>query len=167
MKLYSLMIWWICYIFCLLRIDLRYISYSSFLQMLFAMIAPLSAISSGKTSNDTQQKFGSRNQHEDDISEYTILDGTHLSLCFAFVHPWFRSCVWRALTFSMFMIWTGAVVAIKDMHQHMYFAVESLENMYRLGGAIHYSLVGERALFRVCNLTPIIKWVSRHAFITR
>lgn len=61
--------------------------------MLFAMIAPLLAISSGKTSNDTQQKFGSRNQHENDISEYTILDGTRLSLCFAFVHLCIRGSV--------------------------------------------------------------------------
>ncbi|OVA18601.1 Vacuolar protein sorting-associated protein 13 domain [Macleaya cordata] len=43
----------------------------------------------------------------------------------------------------------GAVVALQDIHQHMYFAVEDSESKYRLTGAIHYSLVGERALFRV------------------
>ncbi|XXG49284.1 hypothetical protein AAC387_Pa02g3508 [Persea americana] len=87
------------------------------IQMFFALIAPLSAISSGKTSQDTEQKLGSRNQHENDISQCTNLD--------------------------------GAVVAIEDMHQHMYLAVESTDNMYHLGGAVHYSLVGVRALFRV------------------
>lgn len=45
----------------------------------------------------------------------------------------------------------GAIVAIQDVHQHLYFAVESEENIYGLGGATHYSLVGKRALFRVCN----------------
>ncbi|KAI3856641.1 hypothetical protein MKX03_019638 [Papaver bracteatum] len=43
----------------------------------------------------------------------------------------------------------GAVVALQDIHQHMYFAVEDLENDYRLTGVIHYSLAKERALFRV------------------
>ncbi|XP_038970270.1 uncharacterized protein LOC103709193 isoform X2 [Phoenix dactylifera] len=43
----------------------------------------------------------------------------------------------------------GAIVAIWDLHQHMYFAVEDREKKYRLVGALHYSLVGERALFRV------------------
>lgn len=43
----------------------------------------------------------------------------------------------------------GAIVAIQDVHQHIYFAVESVEDKYILSGAIHYSLVGERALFRV------------------
>ncbi|KAK9108745.1 hypothetical protein Sjap_016805 [Stephania japonica] len=47
----------------------------------------------------------------------------------------------------------GAIVAIQDLHQHMYFAVEGVEDKYYLSGAIHYSLIGERALFRVkyCN----------------
>ncbi|KAJ7952893.1 Vacuolar protein sorting-associated protein [Quillaja saponaria] len=43
----------------------------------------------------------------------------------------------------------GAIVAIQDVHQHMYFTVEGGESNFSLGGAIHYSLVGERALFRV------------------
>ncbi|KAK9285530.1 hypothetical protein L1049_024725 [Liquidambar formosana] len=43
----------------------------------------------------------------------------------------------------------GAIVAIQDVHQHMYFAIESVENKYSLVGTNHYSLVGERALFRV------------------
>ncbi|XP_048335348.2 uncharacterized protein LOC107424724 isoform X3 [Ziziphus jujuba] len=43
----------------------------------------------------------------------------------------------------------GSIVAIKDVHQHMYFAIDGEENKYSLAGAAHYSLVGERALFRV------------------
>lgn len=40
-------------------------------------------------------------------------------------------------------------MAIQDVHQHMYFTVEGEENKYSVAGAVHYSLVGERALFRV------------------
>lgn len=47
------------------------------------------------------------------------------------------------------MVPDGAVVAIQDVDKHMYVAVDSLEGKYTLVGAIHYSLVGERALFRV------------------
>ncbi|XP_059458026.1 uncharacterized protein LOC132187653 isoform X3 [Corylus avellana] len=47
------------------------------------------------------------------------------------------------------MVPNGAIVAIQDVHQHMYFTVEGGENKYSLVGADHYSLVGERALFRV------------------
>ncbi|XP_047313344.1 LOW QUALITY PROTEIN: uncharacterized protein LOC124916644 [Impatiens glandulifera] len=43
----------------------------------------------------------------------------------------------------------GAIVAIQDVHQHMYISVEITENKYKLAGSLHYSLVGERALFRV------------------
>lgn len=55
------------------------------------------------------------------------------------------------LELIILMIFTGAIVAILDVHQHMYFTVESGENKYNLVGAVHYSLVGERALFRVWN----------------
>ncbi|XVF17781.1 hypothetical protein REPUB_Repub10bG0153200 [Reevesia pubescens] len=43
----------------------------------------------------------------------------------------------------------GAIVVIQDVHQHLYFTVEGGENKYAVGGAVHYSLTGERALFRV------------------
>ncbi|XP_010255035.1 PREDICTED: uncharacterized protein LOC104595825 isoform X2 [Nelumbo nucifera] len=43
----------------------------------------------------------------------------------------------------------GSIVAIQDIDQHMYFAVEATENKYCLVGVLHHSLVGERALFRV------------------
>ncbi|QCE05628.1 Vacuolar protein sorting-associated protein 13 [Vigna unguiculata] len=46
------------------------------------------------------------------------------------------------------MIPDGAIVAIQDVNQHMYFTVEGEEKTFRVGGVIHYSLVGERALFR-------------------
>lgn len=45
----------------------------------------------------------------------------------------------------------GTIVSIKDVDQHMYVAVDRAESGYNLVGAIHYSLVGERALFRVCS----------------
>lgn len=44
----------------------------------------------------------------------------------------------------------GTIVSIKDIDQHMYVAVDRVESGYNLVGAIHYSLFGERALFRVC-----------------
>ncbi|KAL8151956.1 hypothetical protein V2J09_021764 [Rumex salicifolius] len=43
----------------------------------------------------------------------------------------------------------GAIVAIQDVHQHMYVTVQHEENKFYLGGTNHYSLVGEKALFRV------------------
>ncbi|KAE9614347.1 putative vacuolar protein sorting-associated protein [Lupinus albus] len=43
----------------------------------------------------------------------------------------------------------GAIVAIQDVNQHMYLTVEGEEKAFSIGGIIHYSLVGERALFRV------------------
>ncbi|XP_057415880.1 uncharacterized protein LOC130710577 isoform X2 [Lotus japonicus] len=47
----------------------------------------------------------------------------------------------------------GAIVAIQDVNQHMYFTVEGEEKAFSIGGTIHYSLVGERALFRVKHCT--------------
>ncbi|GMH25239.1 hypothetical protein Nepgr_027082 [Nepenthes gracilis] len=65
----------------------------------------------------------------------------------------------------------GAIVAIQDIHQHLYITVECAGNKYSLAGSIHYSLVGERALFKVeCqrqrrwNMTaPCFSLVSLHA----
>ncbi|XP_010680975.2 uncharacterized protein LOC104896009 isoform X2 [Beta vulgaris subsp. vulgaris] len=48
----------------------------------------------------------------------------------------------------------GAIVAIQDVHQHMYVTVESVDNKYKVGGKVHYSLAGKKALFRV-------KWRKR------
>ncbi|PKA60961.1 hypothetical protein AXF42_Ash019950 [Apostasia shenzhenica] len=50
---------------------------------------------------------------------------------------------------SDYKIPDGAIVAVQDLHQHMYFTVERLDDKYHLVGALHYSLVGERALFKV------------------
>ncbi|XP_060196085.1 uncharacterized protein LOC132625246 isoform X2 [Lycium barbarum] len=47
------------------------------------------------------------------------------------------------------MVPDGTIVSIKDIDQHMYVAVDNAESGYNLVGAIHYSLVGEKALFRV------------------
>ncbi|XP_058069198.1 uncharacterized protein LOC131218589 isoform X3 [Magnolia sinica] len=87
------------------------------IEMILALVTPLSGVSSRNTGTEMKIKFGSRNQGHESSSENTFLD--------------------------------GAVVAIKDIHQHMYFAVEAVENKYRLVGVIHYSLAGQRALFRV------------------
>lgn len=43
----------------------------------------------------------------------------------------------------------GAIVAIKDVHEHMYFSVEAVHDKYCVAGVLHYTLVSERALFRV------------------
>ncbi|KAF9604152.1 hypothetical protein IFM89_002827 [Coptis chinensis] len=58
----------------------------------------------------------------------------------------------------------GAVVAIQDIHQHTYFAVEGVANKYTVIGANHYSLVGERALFRVKYLKK--RWGSSVSWFT-
>ncbi|XP_031116040.1 uncharacterized protein LOC116019835 isoform X2 [Ipomoea triloba] len=43
----------------------------------------------------------------------------------------------------------GTIVAIEDVCQHMFIAVDRAESGYALVGEIHYTLAGERALFRV------------------
>lgn len=43
----------------------------------------------------------------------------------------------------------GTIVAIEDVFQHMYIAVENSESRNNLVGTMHYSLVGERSLFKV------------------
>ncbi|CAE6075717.1 unnamed protein product [Arabidopsis arenosa] len=43
----------------------------------------------------------------------------------------------------------GAIVAIQDINQHMFFTVEDGGDKCVVTGTLHYSLVGERALFRV------------------
>ena len=46
----------------------------------------------------------------------------------------------------------GSIIAIQDVDQHMYIVAEGAERNYHLAGAMHYSVAGETALFRVCNL---------------
>ncbi|KAJ7187633.1 hypothetical protein O6H91_Y534600 [Diphasiastrum complanatum] len=46
----------------------------------------------------------------------------------------------------------GAIVAVKDAHEHLYISVEetpSIKGHYHLVGVWHYSLAGEKALFKV------------------
>ncbi|XP_072956243.1 uncharacterized protein [Typha angustifolia] len=43
----------------------------------------------------------------------------------------------------------GAIVAIQDLNHHMYMTVEGIDQNYRVVGAIHYSLGGEKSLFKV------------------
>ncbi|KAK4416260.1 hypothetical protein Salat_2451500 [Sesamum alatum] len=52
------------------------------------------------------------------------------------------------------MVTDGTIVAIQDVDQHMYIAVGGTGSRYDIAGAIHYSLVGERALFRVKYYKP-------------
>ncbi|KAI3665752.1 hypothetical protein L6452_44382 [Arctium lappa] len=47
------------------------------------------------------------------------------------------------------MVQDGSIIAIQDVHQHMYIVVEGAERKYHLAGAMHYSLAREMALFRV------------------
>ncbi|KAK9053203.1 hypothetical protein SSX86_029835 [Deinandra increscens subsp. villosa] len=47
------------------------------------------------------------------------------------------------------MVQDGSIIAIQDVDQHMYIVVEGAERKYHLAGAMHYSLAGEMALFRV------------------
>lgn len=44
---------------------------------------------------------------------------------------------------------TGTIVALQDVDQHMYISVRTAESGYGIAGTFHYSLVGDRALFRV------------------
>ncbi|XP_048138871.1 uncharacterized protein LOC115740159 isoform X2 [Rhodamnia argentea] len=53
----------------------------------------------------------------------------------------------------------GAIVAIQDIDEHMYFTVEGERTECKLVGSIHYSLVGEQALFRV-NYHSQRRWRS-------
>nr|GMC98891.1 uncharacterized protein LOC109189108 isoform X2 [Ipomoea batatas] len=48
----------------------------------------------------------------------------------------------------------GAIVAIEDVCQHMFIAVDRAESGYALVGEIHYTLAGERALFRWAEPPP-------------
>nr|PNR49566.1 hypothetical protein PHYPA_011462 [Physcomitrium patens] len=60
----------------------------------------------------------------------------------------------------------GAVIAIKDMNEHYYLAVEEKDTKtgtFRLTGVLHYSLVGDKALFKVKyqkNKNEKTKWFS-------
>ncbi|KAL8044377.1 hypothetical protein ABFX02_08G042900 [Erythranthe guttata] len=58
------------------------------------------------------------------------------------------------------MVPDGTIVAIQDVDQHMYIAVKGAESRYDVAGAMHYSLVGERALFRVKYHKPS-RWKSQ------
>ncbi|KAM3252832.1 putative protein isoform X1 [Capsicum annuum] len=63
------------------------------------------------------------------------------------------------------MVPDGTIVSIKDIDQHMYVAVDRAESGYNLVGAIHYSLVGERALFRV-KYHHIRRWNSQVQYLS-
>ncbi|EPS71292.1 hypothetical protein M569_03462, partial [Genlisea aurea] len=43
----------------------------------------------------------------------------------------------------------GTIVALQDVDQHTYVVVERAESRFKITGAIHYSVVGEQALFRI------------------
>lgn len=43
-------------------------------------------------------------------------------------------------------------MAIMDVDQHMYMAIEAVETKFLVVGVLHYSIAGERALFKVCYL---------------
>ncbi|XP_068653783.1 uncharacterized protein [Aristolochia californica] len=89
------------------------------IQMILDLIATLSEVSSHKTSHDLKLE-----RKQSSIDQAHNGDAENI-------------------------VPDGAIVAIKDLQQHMYFAVEAVESKYRLVGVVHYSLVGERALFQV------------------
>lgn len=60
------------------------------------------------------------------------------------------------LTGVVYYTSTGAIVAIQDVDEHMYFAAEGRRGKSCLVGSFHYSLVGKEALFRVCIILLII-----------
>ncbi|XP_023730135.1 uncharacterized protein LOC111877860 isoform X2 [Lactuca sativa] len=47
------------------------------------------------------------------------------------------------------MIQDGSIIAIQDVHQHMYIVAEGEDRNYRLSGSMHYSLAPQMALFKV------------------
>ncbi|KAK4778296.1 hypothetical protein SAY87_018483 [Trapa incisa] len=62
------------------------------------------------------------------------------------------------------MIPNGAIIAIQDIEQHMYLAVDDRRDKYSLVGVIHYSLVGKRALFKVNYQNEGRLWSSNQWF---
>ncbi|CAA0840903.1 Protein of unknown function (DUF1162 [Striga hermonthica] len=63
------------------------------------------------------------------------------------------------------MVPDGIIVAIQDVDQHMYIAVGGAENGLGVEGAIHYSLAGERALFRVKYHKPR-RWEPQNQYFS-
>ncbi|GER30822.1 hypothetical protein STAS_06785 [Striga asiatica] len=63
------------------------------------------------------------------------------------------------------MVPDGTIVAIQDVDQHMYIAVGGAENGHDIEGAIHYSLVGERALFSVKYHKPR-RWEPQNQYFS-
>ncbi|RAL40781.1 hypothetical protein DM860_008479 [Cuscuta australis] len=59
----------------------------------------------------------------------------------------------------------GTIVAIEDVSQHMFIAVNRAESSYTLVGEIHYSLAGERALFRV-KYHESRRWMSQTSYFS-
>ncbi|KAL1538923.1 hypothetical protein AAHA92_27610 [Salvia divinorum] len=57
------------------------------------------------------------------------------------------------------MVPDGTIVAIQDVDEHMYVTVRDVQSGYDISGEVHYSLVGERALFRV-NYQKPGRWKS-------
>ncbi|CAH8305702.1 unnamed protein product [Eruca vesicaria subsp. sativa] len=79
------------------------------------------------------------------LSSFSTLPGkesTHASV----ERPSFNSAPERSFES---VVPDGAIVAIQDIHQHMFFTVEDRGDKCVVAGTLHYSLVGERALFRV------------------
>ncbi|KAL8476053.1 hypothetical protein ACS0TY_028647 [Phlomoides rotata] len=63
------------------------------------------------------------------------------------------------------MVPDGTVVALQDVDQHMYISVRAAESGYDIAGTVHYSLVGDRALFRV-NYHKPRRWGPQTLYIS-
>lgn len=62
----------------------------------------------------------------------------------------------------------GAIIALKDMNEHYYLAVEETgtnSGTFRLVGVLHYSLIGDRALFKV-EMHHILFVVKNHLLVS-
>lgn len=109
-------------------------------QMLLSMISSFSEVFGEEVISESDRRHWSSDEEFKNSVETMIPNGIPLNLC---------HLQNRGLELTNIIICTGAIVAIQDVHQHMYFTVEGNENKYSLAGAVHYSLVGENALFRV------------------
>lgn len=123
------------------------------------MVSSLSELVSNETTSKSNERRWSSSQDFENSMETMIPNGNFISLS---VNIFLEKLT--KLELIALMIFIGAIVAIQDIDQHMYFTVEGGENEYSLGGAVHYSLVGERALFRVWNFSMVYISISRRGF---
>ncbi|CAM6111804.1 unnamed protein product [Calypogeia fissa] len=63
----------------------------------------------------------------------------------------------------------GAIIALKDVYEHCYLAAEEIstnKGHYRLVGVLHYTLAGDKALFKVKYQDPLKRNTSKDAWFS-